>query len=231
MKRIRLNEEKMSTSHKISALSFLSAICFLSLIGVSTPRPTGEPPPSQLQWIPQPRQLQGLWTPHSYGRETQAPPLRVGASMSEKRTMPNHNHRLVKMKIIGFQSMGVIYPIAGAAKFLEDFYSNIAIKASTVWKTETRRDYLTIDQGPFRLTINSIGDTISWEWVQAVADSLWESAALGMAEFFQAYYATDSGMVGTAISLKFVDGAESSSGYSVGSSDWREGSVPSVGSR
>lgn len=221
----------MSTPHKISALFFLSVICFLSLIGVSTPRPTVEPPPSQLQWIPQPRQLQGLWTPHSHGRDTRAPSLRVGASMSEKRMMPNHNHRLVATKIIAFQSMGIIYPIASAARALEDFYSGIAIKASTVWQTEPRRNYLTIDQGAFRLTISSIGDTISWQWVQSVADGLWETAALGMAEFFEAYYSDDSLTFGTAISLKFTDGAESSSGYSVGSSDWREGSVPSVGSR
>lgn len=223
----------MSTSRRISALFFLSAICFLSLIGVSTPRPTVEPPLSQLQWITQPRQMQGLWTPHSHGQDKEAPPLRVGASMSEKRTIPNHNHnhRLVAMKIIGFQSMGIIYPIASAAKVLEDFYSSIAIKASTVWQTEPRRDFLTMDQGPFRLTITSIGDTVSWEYVQGVADSLWESAALGMAEFFQAFYADDSGRVAAAVSLKFIDGAESNSGYSVGSSDWREGSVPSVGSR
>lgn len=145
--------------------------------------------------------------------------------------MSDRNRRLVAMKIIGFQSMGVIYPITNAARFLEDFYSGIAIKASTVWRTEPRTDYITINHGPFQLTFNSIGDTISWEYVQAVADSLWESAALGFAEFFQAYYADDTGTVAAAVTLKFADGAESSSGYSVGGSDWREGSVPSVGSR
>ena len=221
----------MSTSHKISALLFLSVICFLSLIGVSTPRPTVEPPPSQLQWIPQPRELQGLWTPHSHGRDTRAPSLRVVASLSEKRMIPNHNHPLVAMKMVAFQSLGIIYPILNAAKFLEDFYSGIAIKASTVWKTEPRRNYLTIDQGPFRLTISSMGGTISWQWLQTISDELWETAALGMAQFFHAYYADDGRTFGIAISLKFIDGAESSSGYSVGSSDWREGSVPSVGSR
>ena len=216
----------MSTSHNISALLAFSAICFLSLIGVSTARPTVEPP-SQLQSLPQPHQLQGVWTTHSHRQDARAAPLAVGASTLERRAQFDDDSRRIVMRYFNFQRLSLLYPVVSAAKFLEDFYIEIATKAETVWKTEPRDYVFRFQQGPFLFKIESMGETVSWHFVHEVADLCWECACRGMAELFEAFFMDDSRTIGAVVSLTMADN-EGSSQYSSGT-DWREGSVPSVG--
>ena len=82
-----------------------------------------------------------------------------------------------------------------------------------------------------------MGDTIPWEFVQEMAVRGCELAQKGFTDTYQIMYQNFDGSILVSVSLKVFDlalaGPESGSG--VGSSsqtaagDWREGSVPSVG--
>ena len=130
---------------------------------------------------------------------------------------------MIKMKMITFTRVGLLTPVAAAARALEDFYSSIAIKAAGVWQAEPQTDNFSIEEGSLRLTFSCIGDTIPWNFVKAMADKLWECACLGLTDLFDAVFMDDDGQVGVSISLRLSDGSSSSSG-----TDFREGSVPSV---
>ena len=129
--------------------------------------------------------------------------------------------------MVTFQTVTVLTPITGAAQFLEDFYSRIAALAAGPWQALPQRESFSLQEGPFQLVFNCMGDTIPWSFVKEMADRLWETTRMGIAEFFDSIYMDDAGKIAVAISLKFADPNSSSSSSDT---DYREGSVPSVGS-
>ena len=125
--------------------------------------------------------------------------------------------------MLTYTTVGLITPVTSAAKALEEFYSSIAIKAGGAWQTQPQTDNFSIDEGNFRLAFSCMGDTIPWDFVKTIAERLWESACLGLANLFDVIYMDDSGRIAVSVSLRLAEGGSSSSG-----TDYREGSVPSV---
>lgn len=125
--------------------------------------------------------------------------------------------------MMSFTTVSLLMPVATAARALEAFYSAIAIKAAGLWAAEPQLENFSIQEGEFRLTFSSIGDSIPWTLVKEIAERLWQCACLGMAQLFDVMYMDDAGSVAVSISLRLVDDSSSSSG-----SQYREGSVPSI---
>lgn len=203
-------------------LFLFSLTCLIPLVAHSTARPTIVPTSG---FFPTPKtpQLQGVWNPRSPTRNTRMLSPRVEANVFEKRTPPGFTSpAVVKMKMITYQTVGMITPIASAAKALEDFYSSIAVKAAGAWEAEPTTDNFAIEEGGFRLAFTSMGDTIPWSFVKTFADRLWESACLGLTSLFDVMYMDDAGQVAVSISLRLIEGSSSDS------TEYREGSVPSV---
>lgn len=213
----------MDIFHNTLALFLYSLICLLPLVTLSTARPKTEPPSGYFS-IPKPPLLQDVRDPRNHGRDTRALFSRARASLFEKRTPPSFTTPFsIKMRMMTFTTVGLITPVASAARALEDFYSSIAIKAAGAWQAEPQRDNFAIQEGNFYLAFSCIGDSIPWSFVHSMAEKLWECACLGMTELFDVIYMDDSGQISVSISLRLVDGGSSSS-----STDFREGSVPSV---
>lgn len=213
--------------HGISIL-FLLLIYLFPHIRVSSATANVEPH-SGLSAVLQPPSSPDVWIPRSHGRNTRSIFQRVGASILEQRTdPPGSNPMILKMKLVTYQAVASIAPIAEAARYLEGFYNSIAASAAGIWQTQPRREMLTIEQGPLEFMISSMGDTIPWEFVQEMANRLQLAASMGMATLFEAIYMDEGAKIGVAVSLRLInpDGSRSSS---VTQYD-REGSVPSVGS-
>ena len=117
-------------------------------------------------------------------------------------------------------------PITQAAKFLEGFFSDIAINAGGEWSTLPERSVFAIEEGSFRLSFNCIGDTIPWSFVKEIGNRLWEVAAMGGIHLFEGVFADEAATIAVQVTLSIIeDSAGSNSGQ-----DWREGSVPSLNS-
>lgn len=214
----------MKTLHdNLSLVLFLFSLTCL-LAPPSTARPAVEPPSGSMSAPKPPQSLQGLWTPDSHGRNTRAFYSTNRATLIEKRTPPTFSYSIIQMKMMTFTTIGYITPIASAARALEDFYSSIAIKAGGVWAANPRLEHFSIQEGNFELSFESIGDAIPWPFVKRMAEKLWESACLGMAQLFDVVYADDAGQVLVSISLRLTDGGSSSGS----DTQYREGSVPSI---
>ena len=155
---------------------------------------------------------------------------RVEAHVHRKRTPPGSTSPSVfRLKLITYQTLGLITPIAGAARALEEFYSSIAVKAAGVWQGEPRQYEFAILQGDFRLSFKSLGDAIPWSFVQEMAERGWECASRGLTDVFEVIYMDEAAQIAVSVSLGLVDGSSTGSGSGSGSgSDYREGSVPSV---
>ena len=219
----------MYSFHHISTLFLLSLVYILPLVRVSTARQTVEHPSEGLA-IPQPPLSQGVWTPRSHNRNggnIPVLPRRVGASMIEQRTNPSLSSAKVQMRMVTFQTLVAMAPVTNAARFLENFYSSIAISAAGAWQALPQRNSFRIVEGPFALSFICVGDTIPWSFLKDMADRLWESDCLGMTQLFEAIFMTDARDIAVVVSLTLMegDGSSQSSG-----TDYREGSVPSVGS-
>ena len=212
----------MNAFHNVVVLSILSLLCLLPILTVSTARSTTGPP-AEFFPIPKPRHSQGAWIPRSQGREASALSSTFSTGSLRKRTPPDFNYSSVRMRLISFTYAGLLTPVVSAAKALEIFYSSIALKAAGPWQAEPQSDTIAIEDGPFRLTLASIGDTIPWDIVKTMAERLWQCASLGFTDMFDAMYMDDSGQVALTISLRLVEGSSSSS-----DTDFRDGSVPSV---
>lgn len=83
--------------------------------------------------------------------------------------------------------------------------------------------------------ITALGDTIPWEFVQRFAVNGWQFAARGFTDLFDIMYQNADGTILVNVSLRLLNQAltepASGSGDSAQTAeDWREGSVPSVGS-
>lgn len=209
--------------HNILALYLFSSICLLPLISLLNARPTVEPPSVSFRVHKQP-QLQGAWT---HERNVRALSSSTKANLPEKRTPPGLTSPVVKMNMIKYTALSCLTPITSAARALEDFYSSIATRAAGPWQLEPRVTEFSIQEGNFALFFASLGDTIPWNFVKDMADKLWETACLGLTTLFDAMYMDDTGQIAVSVSMRIMDADGS---LSSSSSDYREGSVPSVGS-
>ena len=210
---------------KVFALFCLSLIHFLFYVRVSTASPTVNPP-SELFSFGQRLESQETWTPHGHEQNTISLSPTAKSRAPEKRMLTDFDPTTVQMKMLTFKTVQALTPIVGAARFLEGFYSGIALKAGGAWQSQPRQDSITITQGPVSLVLTSMGDTIPWDFVKTMAERMWEIACMGAADLFDAVYASEGGKIAVAVSLRLVD---DTSGSSSGT-DYREGSVPSVGS-
>ena len=127
------------------------------------------------------------------------------------------------MNMVNFKKIRPIIPIHKAASFLQDFYSQVAFQAGSVWASLPPRQHFNIREGNFELMFTAIGDYIPWHVVKELADRLWQCAVLGLTDLFEATYFDQTGRIGLKVVLSIVDSSLSSEG-----DDFREGSVPSV---
>ena len=149
------------------------------------------------------------------------------AKAPSKRMMPGFRpiaNRL-PMTMIQFRSVRALIPIQTASEFLMEFYAYVAHMAATAWAQTPRRPYFYIQEGNFILSFNAVGDTVPWDTVQELAERLWDCAARGLTDLFDAYYAHENTNIALQVSLRIIDECLSSS-----DSDfcYREGSVETV---
>lgn len=163
-------------------------------------------------------------------------PQSIASGSLHKRMMPGFTP-MITLKRVYFHTLTAIVPIAASgtapAKFLEDFYSSIAIKANPVtgeWGSQLpQTDQIDITEGGFRLRFSAIGDTIPWSFVKEFADVMWECAVLGVAGLFDTVYTNEAAKIGVQISLTLLDESAVASGTGSGSgTGYREGSWDSI---
>ena len=215
----------MSKFGNVFALFLLSLVHFLPFVQVSTASPTGDLPTAPLPFG-QRLESRDTRTPPGPERNTVSLSQTAKSRASKKRMLPDSSSQIRKMKLLTFKTITMITPITGAAKFLEDFFSAVALEAGGAWQSRPRKESLTIAQGPFSLSFTSMGDSIPWDFVKEIAERLWETACMGAAELFDMVYSDEGGRIAVAISLRLADDMSSSSS---GTDYNREGSVPSVG--
>ena len=163
--------------------------------------------------------------PRIHGSHPPVASSNIPRGMSHRRMYRFSESRIV-MQMVQYQTVCAIAPVEHAAKWLEEFYTSVAHLAATEWTTTPETDNFAIALGHFRLSFNSIGDTIPWAFVRKTADMLLRTAVAGFAELFEIVYSTQSGEIGVRIVLDLVD---DTGGSSSGDNEfWREGSVPSV---
>ena len=127
------------------------------------------------------------------------------------------------MEMITYRTVMALTPVAAAAKALEDFYAEVAIKAAQLWSTEDEEWDIFYEKGQFRLNFRCIGDTIPWKFVQKTAEQLWETASMQKTDLFDAFWTDSTARVIINVWLEIVDASQPSS-----EEGFREGSVPSV---
>lgn len=118
----------------------------------------------------------------------------------------------------------------------ESFFQQLVFNVQNLWSGQPRHETIQYDNHGFRLTITAMGDTIPWEFVQHTAFNGLELAARGFTELFDIMYANADGNILVAVSLRLLEhtlpsgsGESSQTGGADPGRDWREGSVPSVG--
>ena len=148
----------------------------------------------------------------------------AAAHIPSKRMMPGLTPIIrTRLNMLHFESIRPIVPAYKAAKFLEEFYAQVALAAGGAWSQLPRRYAFSIREGNFELSFRSLGDSIPWEVVQDFAERMWECAVLGLTDLFEVVYSDPSGQIGLKVSMTLIDSSLSSAG-----DDFREGSVPSV---
>ena len=217
----------MHRYHKVLALLLLSLICLSLLATLSTASPIVQSS-SAFFPISQSPSLQNRWSPRSPGRIDRAL-SGVRADLLKKRAPPGFTSplRMIPMKMLSFTKVGLLTPVAVAAKHLEDFYTSIYYKTAGEWQARPESDSLVIQEGSLQLSFYSLGDTIPWSFVTTMVNRLHETAVRGATDLFDVMYADESGNIMVSVSLKIVDHLSSSSGSD---QDYREGSVPSINS-
>ena len=140
--------------------------------------------------------------------------------------MMQSDYSTTRVKLVHYAYLATMLPITQACSFLEEFFARIATKAGEEWATLPRRSSLAIEEGMFRLEFLSAGDTIPWEFIRTTANSLWESAVMGVTQLFEMAYMNDAGTIAVQVTLTVMDGSSGSSN----SLTWREGSVDSIAS-
>jgi len=161
-------------------------------------------------------------------------PQTIAYDFPNKRMMPGFTPTVTRLKRVHFQTLTAMVPVTAPAKFLEDFFRSIAIKADPAtgeWGSQLpQRDAFDIVEGVFRLRFSSVGDTIPWSFVKSFADRLWECAVMGVADLFETVYFDDMAKIGVQITLTLFDESSVASGSVSGSDpgNYREGSWESI---
>ena len=119
-------------------------------------------------------------------------------------TIPTSPSRII-MRAMRFHSFDLLTPIASAALALEDFYSQLAIKASTVWSTEPEQPAFSFRMGAFKLSFRCQGDTIPWHFVKEFAEIMWELACHQCTEVFEIIYTDQLQRIFVTIWLEIVE--------------------------
>lgn len=175
-------------------------------------------------------------SPQSFAHDAQNQHAALKVGNLHARMMPGVTPvmQTIKMKHLHFTKLGVALLSAKTdfaeamretTQMLENFYFDIAYKAQDEWSQLPQMQSFNVDDpsGRVRLSFSCIGDTIPWSFVKAMAERLWQSATLGMAELFEVMYASDDSTIGVRITLDLIEGLSSGAG-----SRTREGSVPSI---
>lgn len=136
-----------------------------------------------------------------------SPPADHYTPYLKRRMMPGFTTvtRRIQLHNSGFTSFSIITPIAAAARALEDFYAQLAIKASTVWITEPERSAFSFRMGNFKLNFRCEGDTIPWRFVKDIAERLWECACLQFTELFEVVYSNPVENIVVTVWLELVE--------------------------
>ncbi|KAL8912565.1 MAG: hypothetical protein Q9171_002429 [Xanthocarpia ochracea] len=141
-----------------------------------------------------------------------------------------------------FRAIATVVPAKEAAAALEDFFMDIYQAIAEKWSHEPRRHAISYSGRGFTLAVTASGDTIPWESLAQLTLNAWNFAARGFTDLFDIMYASGDGKILVSVSLRMIGQAvgpgtgsgESSQtgldGTEWGGTDWREGSVPSVGS-
>ena len=209
--------------HNVLALLLYSLICLPLLATPSTANPIVQPPGAPFQ-ISQSPSSQNKWNPRSPGRTD----LPLSGVKLEKRVPPvplfNDPHP-ARLNMFHFQKIGLLTPVISAAKVMEGFYQSVAAKAAGEWQATPNLAQVVIQEGKLQLSFLCTGDTIPWNFVKNIALKLYEAATLGFTDLFEAIYMDEAGTVVVSVAVKVTDALSSSGGST---SDYREGSVPSV---
>lgn len=221
----------------LARLSEPLLLVLLLLITATTTRPTIDFV-SKRSLLDQPKRAPSELHPRSH---TEDPHMILNANPLRERMMPGVTPVLpaikttIKMNMLHFSKLGVAL-LSSSADFteamrettrqLQNFYMDIAYKAQDEWSQlpEVSDFFIDDPQGRVRLTLRCVGDTIPWQFVKDMAERLFETAAMGMANLFEVIYGDEMSTIGVRISLDLID---SSSGSGSGSGT-REGSVPSI---
>ena len=225
MNRTYCREASMYRYH-VLALLLYPLICLPLLATLSTANPIVQPP-SPLFQISQSPSLQNTRNPRRPGR-TDLPLSGVKPDLLEKRVPPvplfNDPHP-ARLNLFHFQKIGLLTPVVSAAKAMEGFYHSVAAKAAGEWQATPTLAQVIIQEGKLQLSFLCTGDTIPWNFVKNTAMRLYEAATLGFTDLFEAIYMDEAGTVVVSVAVKITDALSSSGGST---SDYREGSVPSV---
>lgn len=217
----------MGTRTSFLFLSIPFGLVLLLFVITSTARPASAPANHDPS-IRQTKQAPDTSQPQRHFGKARNYPTAIAYDSPHKRMMPGLSPVVTRVKMIHFQKFTAMVPITAPAGFLEEFFMSIAQKChpdSGEWSLLPQRNTLSFVKGAFRLSFNSVGDTIPWNFVQYYAERLWKVAALGLTELFEGVYADDLHQVGVRITLTLVDESSGS-----GSEGFREGSVPSINS-
>ncbi|KAL9628409.1 MAG: hypothetical protein Q9204_005903 [Flavoplaca sp. TL-2023a] len=134
-----------------------------------------------------------------------------------------------------FRNFVTIVPVEEAAAALKEFFLKVYESGLLAQSSRPRQGTITFQSHGFTLMITALGDTIPWEFVQKFAVNGWNFAARGFTDLFDIMYRNADGTIIVNVSLRLLNHAlpEAASGSGESSQtaeDWREGSVPSVGS-
>ncbi|KAI4273261.1 MAG: hypothetical protein LQ337_004766 [Flavoplaca oasis] len=134
-----------------------------------------------------------------------------------------------------FRNLVTIVPVEEAAAALKNFFLSVYEAGLTSQSSRPRQAAITFQSHGFTMMITALGDTIPWEFVQRFAVNGWQFAARGFTDLFDIMYQNADGTILVNVSLRLLNQAltepASGSGDSAQTAeDWREGSVPSVGS-
>ena len=197
------------------------ALLFLHVIG-STAWPTRQDGTQTPSLSPMSSSRSGLHSIDTLPEQGLAP-YKASAGSIHKRMMPNFPGNTGQVYRVKFTSFGLITPLAIAARALEEFYVEVAVKASTIWATLPQRQAMNLQLGHFRLNFLCVGDTIPWTFVKKIADNLWEAACRQLTDLFEVIYMDSSQKIAVKVWLEIVEHSSGESNDGV-----REGSVPSV---
>lgn len=213
----------------------LSVFAQLVVVFLSVVTPMASPLTAPIEQTFLQRQTHpGRHGPAPYGpvRSLTIYPQSVSFNSLHKRMMPGFTPTIT-LKRVYFHTLTAMVPVTAPARFLEDFFSSIAIKADPItgeWGSQLpQRDQFDIIEGGFRLRFSAIGDTIPWSFVKHVAERMWECAVLGVAGLFDTVYTNEAAKIGVQISLTLLDESSVASGSGSGSgTGYREGSWDSI---